>query len=255
MIDHDKHVGAMLNLLDELGITNDTLVFYSTDNGPHMNSWPDAGMTPFRNEKNSNWEGAYRVPAMVRWPGKIAPGTVSNEIVSHMDWLPTFLAMAGESDIKEKLLNGHRAGSKTFKVHLDGYNLLPYLTDQEAKSPRQEFFYFSDDGDLTGLRYDHWKLVFMEQRATGTLRVWQEPFVSLRFPKLFNLRTDPYERAEITSNTYWDWVMDHIFLFVPAQQIVAQFLATFKEFPPRQKAASFTVDQVLEQLVSSSKSS
>jgi arylsulfatase len=255
MIDHDKHVGAMLNLLDELGITNDTLVFYSTDNGPHMNSWPDAAMTPFRNEKNSNWEGAFRVPAMVRWPGKIAPGTVSNEIVSHMDWLPTFLAMAGESDIKEKLLNGHRAGSKTFKVHLDGYNLLPYLTGQEAKSPRQEFFYFSDDGDLTGLRYDHWKLVFMEQRATGTLRVWQEPFVSLRFPKLFNLRTDPYERAEITSNTYWDWVMDHIFLFVPAQQIVAQFLATFKEFPPRQKAASFTVDQVLEQLVSSSKSS
>jgi len=255
MIDHDKHVGAMLHLLDELGIANDTLVFYSTDNGPHMNSWPDAAMTPFRNEKNSNWEGAFRVPAMVRWPGKIAPGTVSNEIVSHMDWLPTFLALAGEADIKEKLLQGHRAGSKTFTVHLDGYNLLPYLTGQEAQSPRQEFFYFSDDGDLTGLRYDHWKLVFMEQRATGTLRVWQEPFVALRFPKLFNLRTDPYERAEITSNTYWDWVMDHIFLFVPAQQIVGQFLATFKEFPPRQKAASFTVDQVLEQLVSSSKSS
>jgi arylsulfatase len=255
MIDHDKHVGQLLNLLDELGIANDTLVFYSTDNGPHMNSWPDAGMTPFRNEKNSNWEGAYRVPAMVRWPGKIQPGTVSNEIVSHMDWLPTFLAMAGEPDIKEKLLKGHQAGSKSFKVHLDGYNLLQYLTGQEAKSPRQEFFYFSDDGDLTGLRYNHWKLVFMEQRATGTLRVWQEPFVSLRFPKLFNLRTDPYERAEITSNTYWDWVMDHIFLFVPAQQIVGQFLATFKEYPPRQKAASFTVDQVLEQLVSSSKSS
>jgi arylsulfatase len=255
MIDHDKHVGQMLHLLDELGIANDTLVFYSTDNGPHMNSWPDAAMTPFRNEKNSNWEGAFRVPAMVRWPGKIAPGTVSNEIVSHMDWLPTFLALAGEPEIKEKLLQGHRAGSKTFKVHLDGYNLLPYLTGQEAKSPRQEFFYFSDDGDLTGLRYDHWKLVFMEQRATGTLRVWQEPFVALRFPKLFNLRTDPYERAEITSNTYWDWVLDHIFLFVPAQQIVGQFLATFKEFPPRQKAASFTVDQVLEQLVSSSKHS
>src|SRR5262252_4701342 len=255
MIDHDKHVGELLNLLDELGITNDTLFFYSTDNGPHMNTWPDAGMTPFRNEKNSNWEGAYRVPAMVRWPGKIQPGTVSNAIVSHLDWLPTFLAMAGESAIKEKLRNGYRAGRKTFKVHLDGYNLLPYLTGQDAKSPRQEFFYFSDDGDLTGLRYDHWKLVFMEQRATGTLRVWQEPFVSLRFPKLFNLRTDPYERAEITSNTYWDWVMDHIFLFVPAQQIVSQFLATFKEFPPRQKAASFTVDQVLEQLVSSSKSS
>jgi len=251
MIDHDKHVGAMLNLLDELGNAENTLVFYSTDNGPHMNSWPDAAMTPFRNEKNSNWEGAYRVPAMVRWPGKIAPGTVSNEIVSHMDWLPTFLAITGEPDIKEKLLQGHRAGNKTFKVHLDGYNLLPYLTGQEAKSPRQEFFYFSDDGDLTGLRYDHWKLVFMEQRATGTLRIWQEPFVSLRFPKLFNLRTDPYERAEITSNTYWDWVLDHIFLFVPAQQMVGQFLATFKEFPPRQKAASFTVDQVMEKLTSS----
>ena len=255
MIDHDKHVGQMLHLLDELGIANDTLVFYSTDNGPHMNSWPDAAMTPFRNEKNSNWEGAFRVPAMVRWPGKIAPGTVSNEIVSHMDWLPTFLALAGEPEIKEKLLQGHRAGSKTFKVHLDGSNLLPYLTGQEAKSPRQEFFYFSDDGDLTGLRYDHWKLVFMEQRATGTLRVWQEPFVALRFPKLFNLRTDPYERADITSNTYWDWVMDHIFLFVPAQHIVGQFLARFKEFPPRQKAASFSIDQVLEQLVSSGKSS
>jgi arylsulfatase A-like enzyme len=255
MIDHDKHVGAMLNVLDELGITNDTLVMYSTDNGPHMNSWPDAAMTPFRNEKNSNWEGAYRVPAMVRWPGKIAPGTVSNEIVSHMDWLPTFLAIAGEPDITTKLTRGHRAGNKDFKVHLDGYNLLPYLTGAETKSPRQEFFYFSDDGDLTGLRYDHWKLVFMEQRATGTLRVWQEPFVSLRFPKLFNLRTDPYERAEITSNTYWDWVMDHIFLFVPAQQVVGQFLATFQEFPPRQKAASFTVDQVLEKLTSSSKNS
>jgi arylsulfatase len=255
MIDHDKHVGAMLNLLDELGITDDTLVFYSTDNGPHMNSWPDAAMTPFRNEKNSNWEGAFRVPAMVRWPGKIQPGTVSNEIVSHMDWLPTFLAVAGEPDIKEKLLKGHQAGNKTFKVHLDGYNLLPYLTGQEAKSPRVEYFYFSDDGDLTGLRYDNWKLVFMEQRATGTLRIWQEPFVSLRFPKLFNLRTDPYERAEITSNTYWDWVLDHIFLFVPAQQAVGQFLATFKEFPPRQKAASFTVDQVLEQLANSNKGS
>jgi arylsulfatase len=239
-----------LNLLDELGITNDTLVFYSTDNGPHMNSWPDAGMTPFRNEKNSNWEGAYRVPALVRWPGTIQPGTVSNAIVSHLDWLPTFLAMAGESDIKEKLLNGYRAGSKTFKVHLDGYNLLPYLTGQEAQSPRQEFFYFSDDGDLTGLRYDHWKMVFMEQRTTGTLRIWAEPFVPLRVPKIFNLRTDPYERADITSNTYYDWLLDHAFLLVPAQQIVGQFLATFKDYPPRQKAASFTVDQVLEKLTS-----
>jgi arylsulfatase A-like enzyme len=255
MIDHDKAVGELLHLLDELGIANDTFVMYSTDNGPHMNSWPDAGMTPFRNEKNSNWEGAYRVPAMVRWPATIKAGTVSNEIVSHLDWLPTILAMAGEPTITEKLRKGHQAGKKTFKVHLDGYNLMPYLTGAESKSPRPGFFYFSDDGDLTGLRYDHWKVVFMEQRVAGTLRIWQEPFVSLRFPKLFNLRTDPYERADITSNTYWDWVLDHIFLFLPAQTLVAGFLATFKEFPPRQKAASFTIDQVLQKLTDGTKSS
>jgi arylsulfatase A-like enzyme len=248
MIDHDKHVGELLNLLDELKITDNTIVFYSTDNGPHMNSWPDAGMTPFRNEKNSNWEGAYRVPAMVRWPGKIKPGSVSNEIVSHMDWLPTFLAAAGDPDIAEKLKKGHQAGNKTFKVHLDGFNLLPYLTGKEKKSPRISFFYFSDDGDLTGLRYDHWKLVFMEQRARGTLAVWAEPFVALRVPKLFNLRTDPFERADVTSNTYYDWFLDHAFLALPAQKYVGDFLATFKEFPPRQKAASFTVDQVMEKL-------
>ena len=255
MIDHDKTVGELVRLLDELGIANDTFVMYSTDNGPHMNSWPDAGMTPFRNEKNSNWEGAYRVPAMVRWPGKIKAGTVSNEIVSHLDWMPTILAMAGEPTITEKLRQGHQVGTKTFKVHLDGYNLLPYLTGAESKSPRPGFFYFSDDGDLTALRYDHWKVVFMEQRVAGTLRIWQEPFVSLRFPKLFNLRTDPYERADITSNTYWDWVLDHIFLFLPAQTLVGGFLATFKEFPPRQKAASFTIDQVLQKLTEGTKSS
>jgi arylsulfatase len=255
MIDHDKTVGELVRLLDELGIANDTFVMYSTDNGPHMNSWPDAGMTPFRNEKNSNWEGAYRVPAMVRWPGKIKPGSVSNEIVSHLDWLPTILAMAGEPTITEKLRQGHQVGTKTFKVHLDGYNVMPYLTGAESKSPRPGFFYFSDDGDLTALRYDHWKVVFMEQRVAGTLRIWQEPFVSLRFPKLFNLRTDPYERADITSNTYWDWVLDHIFLFLPAQTLVGGFLATFKEFPPRQKAASFTIDQVLQKLTEGTKSS
>jgi arylsulfatase A-like enzyme len=248
MIDHDKHVGKLLDLLDELGIADNTFVMYSTDNGPHLNSWPDAGMTPFRNEKNSNWEGAYRVPAIVRWPGKIKAGSVSNEIVSHMDWLPTLLAMAGEPDIKEKLKEGHKAGDKTFKIHLDGYNLLPYLTGQGKKSPRLEYFYFSDDGDLTGLRYDNWKLVFMEQRATGTLRIWAEPFVPLRVPKIFNLRTDPYERADITSNTYYDWLIEHVYLLVPAQQIVGQFLSTFKEFPPRQKAASFSIDQVMEKL-------
>jgi arylsulfatase len=248
MIDHDKHVGELLNLLDELGIADNTFVMYSTDNGPHMNTWPDGGMTPFRNEKNSNWEGAYRVPCLVRWPGKIKPGSVSNEMISHMDWLPTFVAMAGEPDIKEKLKQGYKAGEKIFKVHLDGYNLLPYLTDKEKKSPRIEYFYFSDDGDLTAFRYDNWKLVFMEQRAVGTMRIWAEPFTRLRVPKLFNLRTDPYERADITSNTYYDWFFDHVYLLVPAQQIVGQFLSTFKEFPPRQKAASFSVDQVMEKL-------
>jgi arylsulfatase len=248
MIDHDKNVGTVLAKLDELGMTNNTIVMYSTDNGPHMNSWPDAAMTPFRNEKNSNWEGAYRVPAMVRWPGHIKPGTVSNGIVSHLDWMPTLLAAAGVPDIKEQLLKGYKAGNTTFKVHLDGYNLLPYLTGQEAKSPREEFFYFNDDGDLTALRFDNWKLVFMEQRAQGTFRVWSEPFTTLRVPKIFNLRTDPYERADITSNTYYDWVLDHAYLFVPAQTCVGKFLDSFKEYPASQKAASFSVDQVMDKL-------
>ncbi|MGR9073495.1 MAG: arylsulfatase [Gammaproteobacteria bacterium] len=248
MIDHDKNVGTVLAKLDELGIADNTIVFYSTDNGPHMNTWPDAGMTPFRNEKNSNWEGAYRVPAMVRWPGHIEAGSVSNEIVSHLDWMPTLLAAAGVPDVKEKLLDGYRAGGNKYKVHLDGYNLLPYLTGKEEKSPRQEFFYFSDDGDLTGLRYDNWKMVFAEQRMTGTLQIWFEPYVYLRAPKLFNLRTDPYERADVTSNTYWDWYINHAFLMVPAQQYVGQFLSTFKKYPPRQKAASFTINQVMELL-------
>jgi arylsulfatase A-like enzyme len=247
MIDHDQVVGKLLQKIDDLGIADNTIVMYSTDNGPHMNSWPDAGMTAFRNEKNSNWEGAFRVPCMVRWPGVIKPGTVSNEIISHLDWLPTLLAAAGEADIKEKLLKGHQAAKKTFKVHLDGYNFLPHFKGAE-KSPRVEYFYFSDDGDLMAMRYDNWKIIFMEQRMPGTLRIWQEPLVSLRFPKLFNLRTDPYERADITSNTYWDWVLDHVYLFLPAQAIVANFLKTFAEYPPRQKAASFTIDQVLEKL-------
>jgi arylsulfatase len=248
MIDHDKTVGELLNQLDELGIANNTIVFYSTDNGPHINSWPDAGMTPFRNEKNSNWEGAFRVPGMVRWPGKIKAGSVSNQIISHMDWLPTLLAAAGEPNIKEKLLKGHQVSKKTFKVHLDGYNQLPYLTGQTDKGPRQEFFYFSDDGDLFALRYDNWKMVFMEQRVPGTLLIWVEPFVHLRVPKIFNLRTDPFERADITSNTYWDWLLDHAFLVVPAQKVVGDFLSTFRDYPPRQKAASFTIDEVMEKL-------
>lgn len=248
MIDHDKNVGTVLDKVDELGLADNTFVMYSTDNGVHMNTWPDAGMTPFRNEKNSNWEGAYRVPAMVRYPGKIKPGSISNEIVSHLDWLPTILAMAGESDVKEKLLTGHKAIGRDYKVHLDGYNLLPYLTGEEEKSPRESFIYANDDSQLTALRYDNWKLVFLEQRATGTLKIWSEPFTSLRLPKIFNLRGDPYERADITSNTYYDWVLDRAFLLVPAQDYVGKFLMTFKEFPPRQKAASFNLDEVMSKL-------
>ena len=249
MIDHDKHIGALLDLLDKLGIADDTMVMYGTDNGPHVNSWPDAGMSPFRNEKNSNWEGAYRVPYLMRWPGVIEPGSVCNEIMTHMDWLPTLLAAAGDPDIKEKLKAGHQAGDKTFRVHLDGYNFVPYFKGEEKKGPRVEFFYFSDDGDLTALRYDHWKCVFMEQRVQGTMAIWSDPFIVLRVPKLFNLKTDPYERADITSNTYWDWMFDHVYLLLAAQKVVGEFLATFQEYPPRQKAASFTVDQVMEKLV------
>lgn len=248
MIEHDKQVGLLLNQLDELGIAEDTIVMYSTDNGPHMNSWPDAAMTPFRNEKNSNWEGAFRVPLVMRWPGKIQPGVVSNEIISHEDWLPTFLAAAGDENITEKLLEGHQADEKNFRVHLDGYNFLPYLTSQEEKGPRVGFFYFSDDGDLLGLRYDNWKVVFAEQREQGTATIWAEPFVFLRIPKFFNLRTDPFERADITSNTYWDWMIDHAYLLYASQFLVKNFLGTFMQFPPRMKAASFTVDQVMAKM-------
>src|SRR6476620_5679409 len=250
MIDHDKNVGTVLKALDDLGMADDTIVMYSTDNGPHMNTWPDGAMTPFRNEKNSNWEGAYRVPCMVKWPGHIKPGTISNDIVSHLDWMPTLLAAAGAPDIKEKLLKGHQVGKMTYKVHLDGFNQLPYLTGQEKKSARESYFYFTDDGDLMALRYDNWKILFAQQREPGMLAVWGEPFVKTRIPWLINLRMDPYERAPITSNTYWDWYIDHVYLLVPAQQYVGQFLATFREYPPRQKAASFTINEVLETLQS-----
>ncbi len=248
MIDHDKNVGTILAKLDELGITDNTIVMYSTDNGPHMNSWPDGAMTPFRNEKNSNWEGAFRVPAMIRWPGKIKPGTVSNEIMSHLDWMPTLLAAAGAPDVPQQLLTGYKVGDMTYKVHLDGYNFVPYLTGQAPKSPRESFFYFSDEGDLMGLRYDNWKIAFAVQAAEGTMRVWQQEFEHPRIPFIFNLRTDPFERAPITSNTYYDWLLDHAYLLVPAQAYVGQFLATFKDYPPRQKAASFSIGQVLQQL-------
>jgi len=249
MVEHDIHVGKLLKVLDKLGIADNTIVFYSTDNGPHMNTWPDAAMTPFRGEKNSNWEGGWRVPAMVRWPGKIKAGTWSNEIMHHMDWMPTFLAAASEPDIKAKLKKGGvSAINRTYKVHLDGYNFLPYLTGKEENGPRKEVFYFSDDGDLTALRYADWKLIFMEQRVEKTLKIWANPFTPLRIPLMFNLRRDPYERSQLTSNTYYDWMIDRAFLLVPAQAYVGKFLMTFKEFPPRQKPASFSLDKVLEEL-------
>jgi arylsulfatase len=249
MVEHDMHIGKFLDKLDELGIVDNTIVFYSTDNGPHMNTWPDAAMTPFRGEKNTNWEGGWRVPSMVRWPGHIKAGTWSTEIMHHMDWLPTFLAAAGEPDVKKKkLLTGHEAIGRNYKVHLDGYNFLPYLTGKTEHGPRKEIFYFSDDGDLTALRYDDWKMIFLEQRVEATFQAWMEPFVPLRVPLIENLRRDPYERAEITSNTYYDWLLDRAYLLVPAQAYVGQFLQTFKEYPPRQKAASFSLDQVLDKL-------
>ena len=248
MIDHDKNVGSILDEIDKLGIAENTIVIYGTDNGPHMNTWPDAAMTPFRGEKNTGWEGGFRVPCMVRWPGKIKAGTVSNEIMSNLDWAPTLLAAVSEPDIKQKLLKGYKAAGKKFKVHLDGYNFLPYLTGEEKTGPRVEFFYFSDDGDLLALRYGNWKMHFKVQDQAGTLRIWQREFENLRIPYLFNLRTDPYERATITSNDYWNWYIRHVFLLVPAQDVVGKFLATFKEYPPRQEAASFTIDQVLQKM-------
>jgi arylsulfatase len=246
MVEHDRHIGKILDKLDELGIADNTIVFYSTDNGVHMNTWPDAGMTPFQGEKNTNWEGGWRVPAMVRWPGKIKAGSVSNEIVHHMDWLPTFMAAAGEPDIKAKLKKGGvKSIGRSYKVHLDGYNILPLLTGETKESPRKEIFYFSDTGELTALRYGDWKAIFMEQEAKDTLRAWIEPWKELRVPLIFNLRRDPYERAYFTSNTYYDWLINHIFYLVPAQAYVGNFLKTFKAFPPRQKPASFSIDQVL----------
>ena len=248
MIEHDGVIGTLLKALDDLGIADNTIVLYTTDNGPHMNAWPDAAMTPFRSEKDTNWEGAFRVPAMIRWPGKIKAGSVSNEIISGLDWFPTLLAAVGESDIGEKLLKGYTVGSKTFKNHLDGYNQLPYLLGQQDKGARNKFFYFNDDGDLVGFRYENWKVVFEEQRAQGTMKIWGEPFTTLRLPKLFDLRADPYERADITSNTYYDWFVSQPYIIFAAQDEVAKFLATFKEFPPAQRAQSFSIDQIVEQM-------
>ena len=225
MIDHDKNVGTVLAKLDELGMADDTIVMYSTDNGPHMNSWPDAAMTPFRSEKNSNWEGAYRVPAMVRWPGHIKPGMVANDIVSHLDFLPTLLAAAGVPDVKEQLLKGMKVGDKTFKVHLDGYNLLPYLTGQEKQVRATSSSTSTTTATWSRCATTTGRSSSPNSGPQGTMRIWSEPFTPLRVPKIFNLRTDPYERADITSNTYYDWLLDHAFVFVPAQAVVGQFLA------------------------------
>jgi len=248
MIDHDKNVGEILKKIDELGIADNTIVIYGTDNGPHMNTLQDGAMTPFRGEKVTNWEGAFRTPAFVRWPGKIKPGSISNEIMSNLDWAPTLVAAAGEPKVKEKLLTGYKANDKDFKVHLDGYNFLPYLTGKEKKGPREEFFYFSDGGEMLGVRFDNWKVAFSVQDVEGTFEVWQNPFRTLRMPYLFNLRTDPYERATITSNNYNNWLIEHTWALVPIQGKVGEFIETFKEYPPRAKAASFTVDQALETL-------
>ena len=247
MVGHDENIGLMLNKLDELGIADDTIVLYSTDNGVHYNSWPDAGITPFRAEKNTNWEGGWRVPAFVRWPGKIKPGTVLNGIVSHQDWLPTFLAAAGEPDINDKLLKGHTIGDRTYKVHIDGYNMIPYLSGEVQESPRNTFFYISDDGDILAIRMGDWKVVLMEQRAK-TLQCWFEPFVRLRAPKMFHLRRDPFERADENSNTYWDWVISHIYIIYMMQDVVAREIREFRNYPPRQKPASFNLDAVLRTL-------
>jgi arylsulfatase len=248
MVEHDKRIGSMLDLLDELGLAEDTIVVYSTDNGVHMNTWPDAGMTPFRNEKNSSWEGAFRVPALVRWPNKIDAGIVLNDIFSHGDWFPTFLAAAGAPDICEELREGKDLNGTEYKVHLDGYNQLRYLTGEADKSARDHFFYVSDEGDLMALRFSNWKILFLEQRAEGTLRVWAEPFTELRVPKIFNLRTDPFERADITSNTYYDWLLSHAYLLVPAQAYVMQMAASLVDFPPRQESSRFNVSAMIAKL-------
>ncbi len=245
MVEHDGHIGQLLAKLDELGLADNTIVMYSTDNGAEKLSWPDGGQSPFRGEKNMQTEGGFRVPTAIRWPGVIKPGTVLNDIFAHEDMLPTLLAAAGDPGVKEKLKKGMKVGDKTFKVHLDGYNITDALAGK-VSSPRHEFFYFNDEAQLVALRVNQYKAVFAEQRAHGA-DAWQEPFVTLRFPKIYNLRSDPFEEAD-HSIDYWRWRAEHLFLLVPAQQLVGQFLATFKEFPPRQKTASWSLDAVLEKL-------
>jgi len=248
MVEHDGHVGQLLAKLDELDIADNTIVMWSTDNGAEELSWPDGGTTPFRGEKDTNWEGGWRVPCAIRWPGVIKPGTVYNEIFSHQDMLPTLLAAAGEPDIVEKVKKGHQAGTKSFKVHLDGFNLIPFFKGEVKESPRPGFLYWSDEGDLMAIRYGEWKVHFMEQRGEGFL-AWQEPFVPLRLPKLFNLRSDPFENADIASQMFYTkWRGDRFFMLLPAGALVQQWLQTLAEFPPRQRSEHWGVANVLDKL-------
>ncbi|WP_343712417.1 arylsulfatase [Inquilinus sp.] len=254
MMEHDDTVGSILKALDDMGIANNTIVIYTTDNGPHMNTWPDGAMTWFRSEKNTNWEGAFRVPCFVRWPGVIQPGTVTNELMSHNDWVPTLCSIAGEPDIVEKLKQGYRANGIEYKVHLDGYDQSQFLrtvrgtatANNDVKSARDKFFYSDDDGLLVGMRQGDYKYVFSEQRMQGTLGLWAEPFTTLRLQKIFNLFQDPFERADITSNTYWDWNLNHVGAAYGMMDEVFQFVATFKDFPPRSFPPSFNPANIME---------
>jgi arylsulfatase A-like enzyme len=249
MIEHDGHVGELLKLIDELGIAENTIIQYSTDNGPHYNTWPDAGTMPFRSEKNSNWEGAYRVPCFIKWPGKFPAGVTLNGIVSHEDWLPTFAAAAGNDKIVEQLKAGVELNGRTYKNYIDGYNQLDHLSGK-AESPRKEFFYVNDDGQIVAIRYDAWKAVFLENRGVA-FEVWREPFTELRVPLLFHLRRDPFERAQHNSNTYNDWFLDRVYVLAPMQQLCAKFLMTMKDYPPSQSPGSFNLDKVQKQIEAS----
>ncbi|MFM2198764.1 MAG: hypothetical protein RLZZ505_2196 [Verrucomicrobiota bacterium] len=251
MVEHDGHVGQVLAKLKELGLDENTIVMYATDNGAEMMTWPDGGTTMFRGEKNTNWEGGYRVPCLIKWPGTIKPGTIVNDIGAHEDILATVVSAAGDTTVKEDLLKGRKIGDMTYKVHLDGYNLGPALKG-EGEWPRKEFIYWTDDGSVAALRYNNWKMVFLEQRGHG-FDVWQEPFVELRLPKLFNLRTDPFERADHEAMGYPQWRMERAFLIAPAGAYVGQWLQSFKEFPPRQKPGSFNLERVMEAVTSGSK--
>ncbi|MGC1256022.1 MAG: sulfatase-like hydrolase/transferase, partial [Candidatus Acidiferrales bacterium] len=248
MVTHDEQIGQILDKVDELGIADNTIVMYSTDNGPENDTWPDGANTPYRAQKDTNYEGGWRVPAFFRWPGKIKAGSVRKGIVCHQDMLPTLLAAAGEPNINQKLLDGYKVGDKTFKVHIDGVNQLPYLTGQAKESPRDSFFYVSDAGGVMALRHGDWKLTFQEQRCKGTLENWAEPFTKLRLPHMYSLRRDPFERADFNSSSYWEWIVDHAFLLYGAQAVVAAQIDDYVKYPPRQKPASFNLDTVMGEL-------